>query len=115
MSDKNSKVKPKSKSRRRGYERKLAKYRPVVRPKKPHPKGLFALKAAHGEKLTVTCLFCKGKLPERKGSAGGRKPFLCKKKACFKAMRCAYRYDWEHDKLKKPLPKKPKAVMKKAA
>jgi hypothetical protein len=59
----------------------------------PPKKGLLALKKAHGKKLGVTCLFCKTKL--KHAEHGGRKAILCKKRGCFKLLRCAYRYDWE--------------------
>lgn len=57
----------------------------------PPKKGLIALKKAHGKKLGVTCLICGDKIVHRLGRRG----ILCHKKACFKKLRCAYRYDWE--------------------
>lgn len=101
-------------------KRKLSEYKPVKEPKNPHPKGLFALKRKHGKHMGKTCLICHKAIAKRKNAKGGPAPILCLKKDCFKALRCAYRYDWEHDKLKKPLPKadkpkKVKAALKKAA
>lgn len=105
MPNKNKKSESKLKAKKSTPKvRKLAKYKPVKMPKTPHPKGLFALKLKHGKQLGKSCLFCKKAIKRR--SKTGRDPILCAKEACFKKMRCAYRYDWEHDKLKKPLPKK---------
>lgn len=111
---KTKKTEAKSKTPRKPakvVKRKLAKYKPLKALKTPHPKGLMALKAKKGKQLHKSCLFCNKSLKAR-AEKSGRNPFLCEKKDCFKKMRCAYRYDWEHDKLGKPIPKPAKAVIK---
>lgn len=70
---------------------KVKKYNHLADKKKGPEKGLIELKKKHGAKLGVTCLICHDKLKHTKG----RRPILCRKKACFKKLRCAYRYDWE--------------------
>lgn len=81
----------KSSQKRSKKSLKGAKYN-VLKAKGSVPKkGLIALKKAHGKKLGVTCLICHAKLKYKQG----RHPILCRKDACFKKMRCAYRYDWE--------------------
>lgn len=71
---------------------KRKKYETLKKPRTPHPKGLFALKAKHGKQLGVKCIICNDTLHPKPG----RKRIMCKKKSCFKAVRAAYRYDWDN-------------------
>lgn len=66
-------------------------YTPMVKPKNPHPDGLWARREQKGKNWGVTCLECNDKLIYR----GGRPPVVCKKKDCFRAYRNLYRRDYE--------------------
>lgn len=66
-------------------------YNPLVRPKNPHPDGLWAKREQKGKNWGVTCLNCNEPLKW----IGGRPPVVCKKKPCFRAYRNLYRRDYE--------------------
>lgn len=66
-------------------------YTPMVKPKNPHPNGLWARREQKGKNWGVTCLECNDKLIYR----GGRPPVVCKKKDCFRTYRNLYRRDYE--------------------
>lgn len=66
-------------------------YEPLVKPKVPHPDGLWARREQKGKNWGVTCLECNDKLHYR----GGRPPVVCKKKDCYRAYRNLYRRDYD--------------------
>jgi hypothetical protein len=68
------------------------KYVPLKPPKAPEPGGIFALRESKGRNLGRTCLICKTEL---KSSGRGRPAVICRKKACFRAYRNAYRKDYD--------------------
>jgi hypothetical protein len=76
------------KKRKTGPKKKS--YEPLKKPRNPAPHGLFELKAKAGGTLGHKCVICKQKLKYK----SGRPPIICRKIACFRASRNAYRRDY---------------------